>query len=228
MNILIKSTLVLTTLLTFILSSIPSSADRGITIKPFYPSVPKDGGKEWDVVGTPSRSFPSLYISTKFTSEERTTLSIAYVRVARLIVDNSISDCVKKYAGAQSDSIKMYPTRLYIEHFEEEPKDNTITNGHASVGFLKDRSYYLIGINVKALAPLERQDAVDKFSGTIFHEMLHNTGYTHDEYDPNTKGVNMRGNLVYESGWCVSRLGKDKEPGSLSLTGSSGSEFYVD
>jgi hypothetical protein len=228
MNILIKFTLVLTTLLTFILSSIPSSADRGITIKPFYPSIPKDGGKEWDVVGSPSKSFPSLYISTKFTSEERTTLSTAYVRVARLIVEDLISNCVKKYTGSQSDAIKMYPTRLYIEQFEEDPIKNTIALGHAKVGFLKDRSYYLIGINVKALVPLERQDAVDKFSGTIIHEMLHNMGYTHDEYNPETKGENMRGNLVYEAGWCVSRLGEDKNPGSLSLTGSSGSEFHVD
>jgi hypothetical protein len=36
------------------------------------------------------------------------------------------------------------------------------------------------------------------------------------------------GNLVYESGCCVARKGRDKKPGTFGLTGSGGADVFVD
>ena len=112
--------------------------------------------------------------------------------------------------------------RIYIDRLSEE---NTVL-GRGSVGINWNNGGFRIRLNGFQLA--QSNIGIGEWAGTIIHEMMHNMGYTHAEVvDGNFEPV--RGNLIYETGWCVKRGGDVRPEGTFGLTAAEGgTDFFVD
>ncbi|MEH1825638.1 MAG: hypothetical protein V7L22_09780 [Nostoc sp.] len=103
--------------------------------------------------------------------------------------------------------------RTYIE-------EKVATGGYSSV--------LEITLNAYPIQIGDNRTIYKETAGVIGHELLHVYGFNH----PDVKASNFSpvlGNAVYESGWCISRGGTDKNPTQLGLSDDgSVSDKFVD
>jgi hypothetical protein len=175
--------------------------------------------------------FPETHVSYCFSPEQRDLIWRSVARL-RSSMGTSYQQCVAKYtvsgypgkqpgAGASliayKGSDKNY--KLYISRMDET--GNFL--GYAELNTVRRSRYpgYPIKLNSQRL-DADRNER--KWAGVIAHEMLHNWNFDH----PEVIGGDLSpvvGNFVYEAGWCIMRGNADKPPGSLFLTGPSGSGY---
>lgn len=180
--------------------------------------------------------FPYPLVSKDFTWEQRQLIWTSLARARVMITNERVRSCIQKYttfgyrgkapqdgagsfAKLASSHPKLRPGQgrnngglqyLYINKFDE----NNSTLGRAPVGIKVYEKDLEIALNSRNLSKFSSDQL---WAGVIIHEILHNWDYTHPEVQ-NGNFSRIPGNFVYEVGWCVSRDGLNKEPGSLSLT----------
>jgi len=122
---------------------------------------------------------------------------------------------------------------MYVDKFYEESQ----TLGDAPLGIDWLQGGFRIRINEfnlnRSIANPEKFGDYTQWSGILLHEIMHNMGFDHAVLSKNPSEEEFKekvvGNLVYEAGWCVSRSGQEKRPGSsYTLTDDSPAGFYVD
>jgi hypothetical protein len=186
-----------------------------------------------------------LYIDDKFSVLEGYFVATAWAEYHVAINNSKVMQCMAKYSTKTMNSKRVSPQRsgvkylpdttatpfaIFINRVVEKPSpQGEITLGSAKVNSTGgnklefDLNPYPISGGDRTYETTYKQTA-----GVIGHELLHIFGFSHAD----VKGNNFTpiyGNDVYESGWCISRGGTDKKPGTFGLTDDgSVSDKFVD
>jgi hypothetical protein len=189
-------------------------------------------GKKWFRLSTSSH--PYVYVSSGFSLRQIGAIEFASWHSRSYNARPTFLTCVNKYTNSP-DTSKIVglvgKKTLFIDMMSgSEIKPGTLANAQRPLRAL----YNVINLNPNEIPDIELGGVISeentkllyRLSGVILHEVLHNSGYAHDEYDRSSKDEDREGNFVYEAGWCLGRSNRDKEPGSLGLTGSTG--YHVD
>ncbi|MEG3934768.1 hypothetical protein QT990_26545 [Microcoleus sp. T3_B1] len=193
--------------------------------------------------------FPAPRVAKSFSDEQRQLIWESLAQAQELLQRKEVYDCIGKYVnngyfgtnpkGAVEIFLTQYPVndralgrprRVYISKMYEENK----ILGQAILGLTiqqpNERAKdFALSLNAYNLS--NPRFNKNTWAGVIVHEILHNWNYDHVDnvvINSETNQTNVAGNFVYESGWCVAREGRDKEPGTFGLTGSGGADVFVD
>lgn len=193
--------------------------------------------------------FPEPLVDQSFSDEQRQLIWKSLAKAQELLQRKEVYDCIGKYVnngydgtnpkGAVEIFLTQYPVndralgrprRVYISKMYEE--NNVL--GEATLGLTiqqpnKRAKDFALSLNAYNLSNPRLNK--NTWAGVIVHEILHNWNYDHVDnvvINSETNQTNVAGNFVYESGWCVAREGRDKEPGTFGLTGSGGADVFVD
>jgi hypothetical protein len=181
--------------------------------------------------------FPIPKISKKFTPKQRSKIWQALLIAQERMQSEQVLDCIDKrvtikeyddetpreavrrfIANAQLSLVEDPTIRpeksrrqyLYIENkpFTFHQRNNY--NGWANIGYSRFIEKEDLTINLNSVK-IPKYDA-DEWAGVIVHEIMHLHSYTHKEYDTKMgHHEQFKGNLTYETGWCVSSKGDEQE-----------------
>jgi len=189
-------------------------------------------------------AFPRPLVSSDFQEQERYKIWKSLLKAQAIIKSTGtgsiMEQCIKKYVNISTGEydgkapatgalvrVSSWPVltnrKLYIDQFTH---DRYL--GLGLLGIINFNSPKDVDFKIELNSTMIPQYSENVIAGIIVHEILHNWGYQHSRYDTTNNWEDARGNFVYEVGWCVTREGKDKPPGSVGLTGEAAGEFFVD
>jgi predicted SprT family Zn-dependent metalloprotease len=183
------------------------------------------------------QKFPIPKISKKFTPKQRSkiwqALSIAQGRVQSEKVldcidkrvttkeydDETPREAVRRFINNAQLSLVADPAvlpeknrrqYLYIENKPHAFHKRDKYNGWAILGYSRFIEKEDLTINLNPVK-ISKYD-VDYWAGVIVHEIMHLHSYDHGEYDTKKDHYEQfKGNLTYETGWCVSSNGDEQK-----------------
>ncbi len=228
---------------------IPGPLPKPVPLPRVHPISPEDGGKTWINIYK-TDFFANFYFSSSFTQDELNFMKYALLRLrTNGFYRSDFITCTSKYTNESSpdnDLLKQTSTNsvfsqlssrksTYIVKIIDPEIVKTNTVARAPIGLNTD--YFFMRINPSYLRPissdLEKTSHVSTIvpdaaliGGAMVHEMLHNLGFIHDKYKNTGDPNDAIGNFVYEAGWCITRIYKDKPQGTFGLTDPS--NYHVD
>jgi hypothetical protein len=179
-----------------------------------------------------------LYIDNTFSELEGYIVATAWAEYHLAVNAPKVRTCMAKYSTKTTNDSKkdVVPSRAGIKYLPEttslpfvvyirrvDEKSNLL--GFASKDSTGGNKLE-ITLNAHPIQVGNNRTTYKKTAGVIGHELLHVYGFNH----PKVIAKNFSpvlGNAVYESGWCISRDGTDKNPTQLGLSddGSVSDEF---
>jgi hypothetical protein len=186
--------------------------------------------------------FPIPKISKKFTPKQRSKIWQALLIAQERMQSEQVLDCIdkrvttKEYDDETSrEAVRRFITNaqlslvedpailpgknrrqyLYIEDKPFSFHKRSSYNGWAKIGYSRFIEKRDLTINLNSIA-IPKHDA-DGWAGIIVHEIMHLHSYDHKDYDIKINHYEQfKGNLTYETGWCVSSKGDEQEYASRS------------
>jgi hypothetical protein len=157
---------------------------------------------------------PDLYLDQNFSSNEKILLTQSYQYFAEIIKKKKFAQCIdtnskrvtttlrktKPFSIAFIQPILGSRGKLFISKMwlNDDVKGRT----SSSLLIKNDLDNFKIEVNPKYNFT-SSQDDIAYRAGTMFHEMVHNLGYDHDNVTQKTKYEDVQGSAVYEAGWCA-------------------------
>ncbi len=181
--------------------------------------------------------FPIPKISKKFTFKQRNKIWQALLIAQKRMQSEQVLDCIDKRVTTKEydDETPREAVRRFITNAQLSlVKDPTVLPGKSRRQYLYiedelrpfyNRDSYRGWANIGYSRFLEKADLtinlnsvhifgydVDEWAGVIVHEIMHLHSYEHKEFDEKSNLYEQfKGNLTFETGWCVSSNGDDQE-----------------
>jgi hypothetical protein len=180
--------------------------------------------------------FPIPKISKNFTPKQRKTIWLALIKAQKVMQSKKVMSCIKRHTidKQYSDETLHEAAQRFVVNAQRSLVDDL-----ASYPSKKRRQYLYINNDLdlymnpndyEAWAEVGRSRTVEKditinlrsdrlslfdtnaWAGLIVHEILHVYSYDHNNFDKDKDFYEQfKGNFVYETHWCVSSEGNEKE-----------------
>ncbi len=185
--------------------------------------------------------FPIPKISKNFTPEQRKTIWVALVKAQKLMQSKRVMSCIERHTidkqytdetpqeAAQRfiidsqrslvDDPASYPSKKRRQYLYINNDLNPSTNSKNYYAWATIGSSRIVKKDITINLRSDRLSTLDanNWAGLIVHEILHFYSYDHNEFDENKDYYEQfKGNFVYETDWCVSSEGNEKEYANVS------------